>query len=511
MNFDRPKRISPRSFADVFGMTKEVSNEVKLNELNFTEVSESNTKLKAIFEQAPIGIAYCTMEGVFVEANKGYSDILGYSQDEIKGKSYRDFTSENDLAINNQFNREINQGVIDFFSMDKRYIKKDGTMIWANVKISKIRFSPEQPEHLMAIMVDITDRKNAENILEHMVFHDRETNLYNRRYFEENIHLHNTEDNLPLSVLVINVNNLKLVNDAFGFASGDVLLNKVARILESVCVSSKMISRINGNEFVAVYTKLDTPEIENIVSLINKAVEFETIENIKISVSIGYAMKFTANQEFSDVYRLAETKMQKEKAMDKNGVMGHTIDIIINSLYEKSNREMHHSKRVSLICQQIATEMHLDPKSIEKLRIAGLLHDIGKIGIPDRILNKGGALADDEWFEIKKHSEAGFRILSSATEFAEIADCVLTHHERWDGSGYPKGLSGSDIPFFSRIIALADAFDAMTSKRSYRDGMPFDRAVEEIKRNSGIQFDPTVVKSFLSSYGSNPDLYRVGY
>jgi len=289
--------------------------------------------------------------------------------------------------MNNQYNHEINQGIIDYFSMDKRYVRKDGTIIWANVKISKIRFAPDQPEHLMAIMVDITDRKNAEAILEHMVFHDRETNLYNRRYFEENIALHNTEDDLPLSVLVINVNNLKLVNDAFGFASGDILLNKVARILESVCVRSKMISRINGNEFVAVYTKLDVSEIENIVGLINKAVEFETIENIKISVSIGYAVKNTISQEFSDVYRLAETKMQKEKAMDKNGAMGHTIDIIINSLYEKSNREMHHSKRVSLICQQIATEMRLDPKSIEKLRIAGLLHDIGKIGTPDRMMS----------------------------------------------------------------------------------------------------------------------------
>lgn len=141
--------------------------------------------------------------------------------------------------------------------------------------------------------------------------------------------------------------------------------------------------------------------------------------------------------------------------------------------------------------------MNLDKDNVNQLRTAGLMHDIGKIGIEDKILNKDGKLNNHEWLEIKRHPEIGYRILSSANEFSKLADCVLEHHERWDGKGYPKGIDGLSISLQARIIAIADAYDAMTSERAYRKALSIEEAIAELRKYSGTQFDPEIVKVFI--------------
>ncbi|MEA4805717.1 HD-GYP domain-containing protein, partial [Acetobacterium wieringae] len=138
-----------------------------------------------------------------------------------------------------------------------------------------------------------------------------------------------------------------------------------------------------------------------------------------------------------------------------------------------------------------------DQDEINQIRTAGLIHDIGKMGIDEKILNKTGALSDEEWQEIKRHPEIGYRILSSANEFSEMANCILEHHERWDGHGYPKGLKGEEISLQGRIVAVADSFDAMTSDRAYRKALAYDEAITEIKRCAGTHFDPLVAKMLV--------------
>lgn len=152
-----------------------------------------------------------------------------------------------------------------------------------------------------------------------------------------------------------------------------------------------------------------------------------------------------------------------------------------------------HSNRVSDICQSIATKMNFSEDAVNQMRIAGLIHDIGKIGVDENILNKPGRLSLDERMDIERHPEIGWKILSSTNEFSELAQFVLNHHEKWDGSGYPNGLKGDSIPLEARIISVADSYDAMTSERSYRKGMSIDAAIIELKRCSGTQFDPEIV------------------
>jgi HD-GYP domain-containing protein (c-di-GMP phosphodiesterase class II) len=145
----------------------------------------------------------------------------------------------------------------------------------------------------------------------------------------------------------------------------------------------------------------------------------------------------------------------------------------------------------------MAKKSGMNTDDVNQMRISGLMHDIGKIGVSEEILNKTGRLSRTEWEEIKKHSEIGYRILGSVDEFKKIADYILEHHERWDGAGYPKGLKGEEISIEARIIAIVDAFDAMTGTRTYRDSLTESDAIEEIKKHAGLQFDPELAGTFV--------------
>jgi len=203
--------------------------------------------------------------------------------------------------------------------------------------------------------------------------------------------------------------------------------------------------------------------------------------------------------DFATVFKKAEDMMDRNKLYESSSVKNKTIWLVINSLFAKSNRESQHSKRVSELCEFIALKMGLPVQEVNRMRIAGLMHDIGKIGVSENVLNKPDRLNPQEWDEMKRHPETGYRILATASEFSDISKFILEHHERWDGEGYPRGLSGVRISVQARIIMIADAYDAMTSVRSYKPSMSMDEAIAEIKCCAGTHFDPTIVKTFVQS------------
>jgi HD-GYP domain-containing protein (c-di-GMP phosphodiesterase class II) len=189
--------------------------------------------------------------------------------------------------------------------------------------------------------------------------------------------------------------------------------------------------------------------------------------------------------------------MYTNKICESTNVKSKMIDLIMNALYEKSSREKLHSKGVSEICEMIATEMMLDQDMVNQIKMAGLMHDIGIMGIGGKVTNNYRKLSQDECIEMKRHPEIGYRILISSDEFSGIAGYVLEHHERWDGNGYPKGLKGEEISLQARIIAIADAYDAMTSEETYQERISDENAIAEIRRCSGTQFDPEIAKLFI--------------
>ena len=186
--------------------------------------------------------------------------------------------------------------------------------------------------------------------------------------------------------------------------------------------------------------------------------------------------------------------MYKHKLYESHSMRTKTIDMIMNTLFEKSTREMFHSKRVSDLCEAITLHMNFDQDDINSVKLAGLMHDIGKMGIDEKILNKPKSLTTSQWDEMRKHPEIGYRILNSSNEFSDMANYVLQHHERYDGNGYPNKLKGEEISIEARIIAVADSYDAMTSDRTYRKGLTEEEAINEIKKCAGKQFDPSIAK-----------------
>lgn len=375
-------------------------------------------------------------------------------------------------------------------------ISKNGDTIWVEVS-SKYRFNINGDIEAVGVSRNIDERKRVENEVLQLSYHDQLTGVYNRRYYEQEIQKCTKKKHSSLTLVMADVNGLKLTNDAFGHKEGDILLVKIANILQSECRENDVVARIGGDEFVLLLPDTNQKEASRIVERIYKTIEKEKTDNAILSVSIGFAVKQDDSDDMNEVFMKAEDDMYRHKLSESSSMRSKTIEIIMNSLFEKNNREVQHSKRVSEISEEIAINLKFNKEEIKKIRIAGLMHDIGKIGIPDNILNKVGKLNTDEWSDIKRHSEVGYRILSSVNEFSEVAEYVLEHHERWDGKGYPKGLKEKEISLQARIIAVADAYDAMTSNRTYRNSLSDEDAVIEIKKHSGYQFDPVITKVFI--------------
>ncbi|AKN30106.1 diguanylate cyclase [Clostridium carboxidivorans P7] len=350
---------------------------------------------------------------------------------------------------------------------------------------------------IIAISRDVTvERKNRKEI-EFLSYNDQLTGLHNRRFFEEELKRLDNSENLPFTIVMADVNGLKLINDSFGHAVGDELLKKVSSVMLNGCGDNGMISRVGGDEFIILLPRKNALETEEILKYISELASKEEVASIKLSISFGFATKHHDEEDIFEILKKAEDFMYKRKLFESPSMRGKTIAAIINTLHEKNKREEQHSHRVSEYCNSLGKAMNLSDGEIQELKTVGLLHDIGKIAIPEDILNKPGKLTNEEWEELKRHPEIGYRILSSVNDMSEIAEYVLAHHERWNGSGYPKGLKGEQIPLKSRIIAVADAFDAMISERPYKNSLSREEAVKELIKNAGVQFDPELVKIFV--------------
>lgn len=371
-----------------------------------------------------------------------------------------------------------------------------------NIYYEVFVFSPGNCQ-LALIVNNITERKQAQERFNYLSYHDQLTGLFNRRYFEEQLILLDQESNYPLVITMADINGLKLINDSFGHTSGDEYIQKAAGVLMENSRSQDIICRLGGDEFVIFSPNTSEFEIKKMISDMSGMAKKHTVNKIMLSISFGYSIKQSNSDSNIEVLKKAEDFMYKKKLMESPSMRGKTIYTIMAALHEKNSREEQHSLRVSELCKRMGEALKLQDDEIKELKTVGLLHDIGKVAIEEGILNKKGKLDGEEWGEIKKHPEIGYRILSTVNELSEMADYVLAHHERWDGNGYPKGLKGKEIPIQSRIIAIADAYDAMISERSYRHALPKEFAISELKKGAGTQFCKEYVHVFIDKVINN--------
>lgn len=353
-----------------------------------------------------------------------------------------------------------------------------------------------QNEMIGVVLVfrDVTQKRAQSRQIEYLSFHDALTGLYNRRFFEAEIKRLDTPRNYPLTIIMADLNGLKLTNDAFGHHQGDLLLKETAKLFRTYLRTDDIAARWGGDEFVIVMPQTSSAAAASIVDRMNDgASQLKTSQGI-LSIAFGWDSKNDPAMDLDTVFKNAEEYMYKRKISENQGVRGLTIKTIMNTLYEKSPREESHSQRVKELAVKIAKALQLSQHQIDDIASLGLLHDIGKIIVPGQILEKPQRLTAAEYDEIKKHPAIGYRMLTATNEFASIAKGVLSHHERWDGTGYPNGIKGHDIPLESRIIAIADAYDAMTACRPYRKkGLSAEKARQVLIDCAGSQFDPDIV------------------
>ncbi len=423
----------------------------------------------------------------YLDANDSYERLTGHKSQDIVGKTALQVNPQMDKAWIQKYGQVAVTGQPIHFDFYDRNVDK---------YFDIVAYSPRFKQFAV-IISDMTERKKAEQEIRYLSYHDYLTGLYNRRFYEEELERLDIPDNLPITLIMADVNGLKLINDSFGHLKGDELLKKAAALICEGAPKGSVIARLGGDEFIVISPQTDIFEAVEIINNMKLKTSNERIDAFDVSISFGYEVKESEDQDIQEIYKRAEDDMYKHKLYESASIKNKTIELIMNTLYEKSGREMRHSRRVSELCKAIAIAMGLTKDAVNQISTAGLMHDIGKMGIDEKILNKEGPLNFEEWHEIQRHPEIGYRILSSSNEFLELAKYVYEHHERWDGKGYPKKLKGSEISIQARIIGVADAYDAMTCDRSYRKGLNQSAAISELRKYIGQQFDPEVTRIFI--------------
>lgn len=336
-----------------------------------------------------------------------------------------------------------------------------------------------------------------ESRLKSLVIRDPLTGAYNRRFIDRCLVKLEPKNFLPVSMLMTDVNGLLLINNTFGDAAGDELLKDIANILNSVCTPNDIVTRYGDDEFLMVMANAGREKAEEIAEKLIISINSKYWKKMPVTLSIGIGSK--ASDDISVFDALEETKnnLKKDKLSSESIVRSGTVNMLKKILEERSIETHNHCERMKHYTTKLAKALGLTDKEIEELNLLAWLHDIGKIAIPDSILYKQGKLTDYEIEIMKTHPELGYNIALSSPDLAPIAKYILEHHERWDGTGYPQGLKGTEITLQARILAIADAFDAMVNKRSYKNIESVDEAIKDIERNAGTQFDPFIAEKFI--------------
>jgi len=362
--------------------------------------------------------------------------------------------------------------------------------LWTENDINLLKLAGE-------ILIDSLERRGADEEIKELALKDRLTGLYNRAYFEEELKRIDTKRNLPISFILGDVNGLKLINDAFGVREGDKLLKKIAAILKKCCRKEDIIARWGGDEFSILLPKTNDKDSEEILKRIRNTCDKTKINSVPVGISLGTSTKKSNEDDIKDIIKEAEDWMYRRKLIEKNSISSSIISSLERTLREKSNETEEHGERMRELALRLGHSLSLKENKLNELSLLATLHDIGKVAIPDEILMKKGKLDSDEWKIIKRHPEIGSNIASSSPQLKTIAEAILSHHEWWDGTGYPHALKGEEIPLNSRIISIVDAYDVMTHERPYKKAISKKAAIKELKRCSGTQFDPKLVKIFV--------------
>lgn len=481
---------------------EQINTNMKKSNLLYDELHQEFDRKQALLEillnSIPDLIFYKNNDSIYLGCNKAFEQFVGKSEDEIIGLTDFDLFPKKEAIRSRNVDMKI---IVNHTheATELPVIYPDGKKACLEILKSPYYDAKGNTVGIIGISRDITERKIEAEKIQYLNYHDSLTGIYNRAYFQKARKQFDNTEHLPLSVIMGDVNGLKLINDAFGHMAGDELLTEVADILKQCCRQRDIVARIGGDEFAILMPHTDLQTANSIADQIRSICRLRSSQAdfIHTHIAVGYATKTHCSESFDTTMALAEDFMYRRKLLETQSLRNSILSSIKTTLFEKSNETEEHAERLAELSRKLGEAIGLPDEKMDELELVATLHDIGKISVDKNVLTKEELLSDEDWREIKRHPEVGYRIANSSPELRHIANYILCHHERWDGNGYPQGLSGDKIPLISRIVSIIDSFDAMTQDRSYRKALPRDHAIHELINNSGTQFDPFLVKTFI--------------
>lgn len=452
---------------------------------------QSEEKFRAVFDLNPMAMAILDpQDGCFLEVNRQFEAMMGFCRKEFMGRTPCEFEEEHGFRGLSGMLKGVHQK-----DLDLRLLRKGGKDIICRLSHWHMRISNKP--YILLGFTDVTWTRMAQARLEHLTHRDVLTGLYNRAFCESKMLELDTPQHLPLSIIMGDVNGLMLTNNGFGREQGDDLLRHIARILTASSRRSDTVCRWGGDEFVVLLPQTAQSLVQEMCETIRQRCKNTTGLVITPSLALGSATKREDTEDFEGIVRLAENRMHGNKLVEGKSVRSSIVASLLSALGEREHGTEQHAHQLEMLGRRFGRYLRLAPDKIDRLALLAALHDIGKLDVRPELLQKEGPLSAVEWEDIKRHPEVGYRIVRLVPELSHVAEAILAHHERWDGRGYPYGLSGASIPFLSRFIAVVDAFDVMVTGRPYRRACTEEEAVKELQANAGTQFDPKIVAAFV--------------
>ncbi|NLO89431.1 MAG: diguanylate cyclase [Clostridia bacterium] len=450
-----------------------------------------------ILNQVPVGM-FLLKEGRFWVVNSQFERISGYTQKELWEKEAMDLVLPKDRTILRYIAPRMLEGLSTKPS-EFRIVTNKGDVKWVEGLAARLKYGEDKV--VIGSLVDLSHKGKCTKKLEYVKSRDPLTGLYNRISFENQLCYFREKGEYPVSIIVADFNGLKMINDTMGYREGDRLLCAFAHLLKRVLPPSTILARVGDDEFAAILPLVDEGAGMELVSRLRMAVEIYNDEHYftPMNIAFGISTALSSGEHLRDTFKRAEEIMNKEKICSGLSYRSKTVEALLTALSEHDRYAEEHSRRMQRLCYFLGDKVGLSQKQKMDLTLLAQVHDVGKVGISDRIILKEGPLTPEEWGIMRLHPEKGCRIAMATPELADIAHLILKHHEKWDGTGYPFNLKGEEIPIECRILSIVDAFDAMTSDRPYRKSMYPEEALDEIRRCAGTHFDPEIAEIFVKN------------
>lgn len=521
--------LGPRKWRCI-GVVTDITERKRAEEM----LEQERKFLRTLVDNLPISV-YCKDEtGRFVTSNSEHARMLGVTEaSDVLGKTVYDFFPE-DIAsrIEVDDNSVMSTGQPLLNKIESLGVPHEADR-WLSVTKVPLRDANGKVNGLVGFSQDVTSQRQVEAERERMLAeaieradHDPLTGLLNHRAFHKRLaeELDGKSSCAEVAVAMLDLDNFRFFNDAYGHTVGDSVLCEVAAEMNACCRPQDVLARFGGDEFALLMPNTSAAEAASIVRTLAECLQGVGYRppgydaQIPLSVSVGFAAYPDDGASRNQILAAADDRLR----CAKSGAYGGDIldeelrrrlsdgfehfsmlNALVSAVDNKDRYTRRHSEDVLRYSVQIARELGFDETALFYIQVAALLHDVGKIGVPDSILRKPGKLTDEEYNAIKQHPTMGAIMVCAMPGFEPILDAVKHHHERWDGGGYPDGLAGEDIPLTARLMAVADAFSAMTTDRPYRLGMDPDVALGVLRNGAGSHWDAVCVEAFLRARGAS--------